>query len=173
MSADENPDYVLDNNPKQKNKVWVLYLGIGLPKVIQRLAELHPDWEIEYEYAEEWAESAGCFEKEDDGMWYETKRDYRSSEAIETFCEIWGRSEDFEWCSQLSRYVGVDEKASIRLLPRVEKDYYEYYKREVEGSSKEMLFEHSQITITNKLYAHFQYDAHIRSADKIGKALEM
>lgn len=32
---------------------------------------------------------------------------------------------------------------------------------------------HSQITITNKLYAHFQYDAHIRSADKIGKALEM
>ena len=32
---------------------------------------------------------------------------------------------------------------------------------------------HSQITITNKLYAHFQYDAHIRSEDKIGKALEM
>ena len=114
-----------------------------VPKVIQRLAELHPDWEIEYEYAEEWAESAGRFEKEDDGTWYETKHDYRSSEAIETFCEIWGRSEDFEWCSQLSRYVGVDEKASTRLLPRVEKDYYEYYKREVEESSNEMLFEHS------------------------------
>lgn len=32
---------------------------------------------------------------------------------------------------------------------------------------------HSQIVITNKLYAHFEYEAHINSADKIGKALEM
>lgn len=32
---------------------------------------------------------------------------------------------------------------------------------------------HSQITITNKLYAHFEYGAHLKSAEKIGKALEM
>ena len=32
---------------------------------------------------------------------------------------------------------------------------------------------HSEITITNKLYAHFEYDTHIKSAAKIGKALEM
>ena len=30
MSADKNPDYALDNNTPQKDKTWILYLGIGL-----------------------------------------------------------------------------------------------------------------------------------------------
>lgn len=114
-----------------------------VPKIIRKLAELHPDWEIEYEYAEEWAENVGCFQKDKGGKWYETKYDYRSNETIEIFEEIWGNSDKFEWCSKLFRYVGTDEKASIRLLPRVEKDYFEYYKREIVESSKSVLFSNS------------------------------
>ena len=30
MSADKNPDYALDNNTPQKDKAWILYLGISL-----------------------------------------------------------------------------------------------------------------------------------------------
>ena len=30
MSADKNPDYVFDNNAPQKDKTWILYLGIGI-----------------------------------------------------------------------------------------------------------------------------------------------
>ncbi len=30
MSADQNPDYVLDNNAPQKDKIWILYLGLGI-----------------------------------------------------------------------------------------------------------------------------------------------
>ncbi len=30
MSADKNPDYVLDNNEQQKDRTWILYLGLGI-----------------------------------------------------------------------------------------------------------------------------------------------
>lgn len=132
-----------EENPKNLTNRLYFNSHDKVPKIIRRLAELHPDWKIEYEYAEECAERAGCFEKNEYGKWTEYIHHYRSNEAIETFVEIWGNRDRFEWCNKLFRYVGIDEKASIRLLPRVEKDYYEYYKREVGESSNEVLFEHS------------------------------
>lgn len=30
MSAGKKPDYVLDNNTKEKDKIWILYLGLGI-----------------------------------------------------------------------------------------------------------------------------------------------
>ena len=30
MSADKKPDYVLDNNTQKKDKIWILYLGLGI-----------------------------------------------------------------------------------------------------------------------------------------------
>lgn len=30
MSADKKPDYVLDNNTQEKDKIWILYLGLGI-----------------------------------------------------------------------------------------------------------------------------------------------
>ena len=30
MSADKNPDYVLDNNAQQKDRTWILYLGLSI-----------------------------------------------------------------------------------------------------------------------------------------------
>ena len=30
MSANKNPNYVLDDDTQQKNKKWILYLGFGL-----------------------------------------------------------------------------------------------------------------------------------------------
>ena len=133
--GEENPDNLSDK----------LYFNSHdkVPKIIQRLSELHPDWEIEYEYAGEWAETAGRYEYREGKETDNITHDYRSDEAIDTFSEVWGRRDNFEWCSKLFRYVGTDEKASIRLLPRVEKDYFDYYKREVMGASKNIIFANS------------------------------
>lgn len=30
MSADKKTDYVLDNNTQEKDKIWILYLGLGI-----------------------------------------------------------------------------------------------------------------------------------------------
>ena len=30
MSADKKLDYVLDNNTQEKDKIWILYLGLGI-----------------------------------------------------------------------------------------------------------------------------------------------
>lgn len=113
-----------------------------VPKVIERLSQLHPDWEIEYEYSDDWAKSTGCFYYKGGKQTEEKEYEYRSDCAIETFCEIWGRRDNFEWCYTLARYIGEDESAEKRLLPRVEKDYQEYYKREV-GQPNTALFANS------------------------------
>ncbi len=109
-----------------------------VPKIIERLAQLYPEWDIDYIYADDWAETVGCYTYRKGAQVEHEEMPYRSVEAIDHFSWIWGRRDNFTWCNLLKRYVGEDESPAMRLLPRIEKDFDEYHRTEMKRPKTEI-----------------------------------
>lgn len=54
-----------------------------VPKVVERLAQLHPEWDIDYIYADDWAENVGCYTYREGKQTEHEEMSYRSEEAID------------------------------------------------------------------------------------------
>lgn len=83
----------------------------AVPYIIAKIAELHPDCKIEYEYAEEDAgANAGYINFENGEITSDEHYKDFSKDAYEMFFSLWGMEDEFKFNPQKNTYEYIDEE---------------------------------------------------------------
>ncbi len=99
-------------NDLEKADIYFDTAWSAVPYIIAKIAELHPECKIEYEYAEEdTGVNAGYIIFENGEITSDEHFKDFSKEAYETYFGLWGREDEFKFNPQKGTYEYIDGEA--------------------------------------------------------------